>query len=92
MDTGSHALLLLAFNDDVDRTSRAMFEQRLNELGWRNVAGLGNTYTLEFEPRSVTTRRDTVASHLKLAAEYARIVASQRQAAVHFGDSEPASM
>lgn len=88
MDSEFYAMLAVSFSESVDRTSRAMFEERLTQLGWRKL--LEGAYGLEFEPRSRLTRADTVSLHLKLACEFARIPADQRQAVVHFGDDEPA--
>jgi hypothetical protein len=90
MDREFYAMLVVGFSEGVDRTSRAMFDERLAQLGWRKLTDAA--WTLEFEPRSRVTRADTVALHLKLATEYARIEAGQRHAAVHFGDDEPARM
>lgn len=81
-------MLVVGFSDGVDRTSRAMFEERLTQLGWRKLTDVA--WTLEFEPRSRVTCAHTVALHLKLATEFARIEASQRQAFVQFGDDGPA--
>ena len=88
MDREFYAMLVVGFSDSVDRTSCAMFAERLTQLGWRKLTDAA--WTLEFEPRSRVTRADTVALHLKLASEFARIPADQRQAFVQFGDDEPA--
>lgn len=82
------AMLVIAFDDAVDKVSRAMFCERMAEHGWKQTA-IPNVWTLEFEPRCRTTMRDTTRQHIELACQYARFEITKLRAIAHYGEEEP---
>lgn len=82
------AMLVIEFDDAVDKISRAMFIQRMAEHGWTQTA-IPNVWTLEFEPRSRNSMRDTTRQHIELACRYARFEITQLHAIAHYGEEEP---
>ncbi|MBZ0136991.1 MAG: hypothetical protein K8I27_11520 [Planctomycetes bacterium] len=83
------AVLVIEFEDTVDRISRAMFTERMVEQGWKQDGHIASVWTIEFEPRSRITMRDTTRSFLQLACQYARIEMNQIRAVAHYGEDEP---
>ena len=86
------AMLVIEVDDSVDKISRAMFTERLTELGWKQDARIASVWTLEFEPRSRTTMRDTTRKHIELACQFARIETTQLRAIAHYGEEEPTAL
>lgn len=82
------AMLVIEFEGSVDEISRAMFNERMAEHGWTQ-ATVPNVWTLEFEPRSRISMRDTTRRHLELACQFARFEITQLRAIAHYGEDEP---
>jgi hypothetical protein len=83
------AMLVIEFDDTVDRVSRAMFAERMAENGWVRDERVPSVWTAEFEPRSRLTMRQSTRNWIELAASYARIEMTQLRAIAHYGEEEP---
>ncbi len=85
-----HALLVIEFDDSVDRISREMFIERLAQYEWQRDSRISSAWTLYFEERST---RDSVLrsvnNSLALACERGRIKREQVRALVQFGPEPP---
>lgn len=82
-----YAVVVVDFAEAVDRTSRAMFAERMAEHDWEPTAP--NAWSATFEARSRHGREQSVRNMVQLAAAFARIEAGQFKATVLFSDDEP---
>ena len=85
-----HALLVIEFDESVDRISREMFWERLAQYEWQRDSRISSAWTLYFEERST---RDSVlrgiSNHLDLACDRGRIKRDQLRAVVQLGPMPP---
>lgn len=84
------AMLVLEFDDSVDRVCRMMFDEKFGKLSWVRVDGLASVWTIEFEERHIDeTRLAAVETTLGIALAGARIDPASVRAAVQIGPKGP---
>lgn len=88
-----HALLVIEFEDSVDRISREMFIERLAQFEWQRDSRVSSAWTLYFEERST---RDSVLrainNHLDLACQRGRIKRDQLRVVCQLGNECPPTL
>jgi hypothetical protein len=86
-----HALLVIEFDDAVDRISRAMFAERLESFDFLRQGAVSGCWSIEFT--DTRTSRQSALEHINncinLACERGRFARAQLRGVVQLGNEPP---